>query len=186
MRRAEDLTGKTFGRWQVIGQSEKDIRGRSTWKCVCECGTARTVRNDLLTRNISKSCGCLAAEFSAQRKTIHGHCADGNVNGNSTYVTWKSMKQRCINTTDKKKKKNYFDKGITICERWANSFENFLADMGERPDGKTLDRIDGKGNYEPSNCRWADWLEQNTNKSARNVTDPDVIAKHIKRRAQCQ
>ncbi|MEU8756220.1 hypothetical protein AB0C88_37610 [Streptomyces chartreusis] len=82
------------------------------------------------------------------------------MSGTPTWVSWQKMKQRC--STGK-----YAKLGVTVCDRWLNSFENFLADMGERPDGKTLDRIDPYGHYEPNNCRWAsaDQQQQNTRRN---------------------
>jgi hypothetical protein len=82
-----------------------------------------------------------------------------------TYRSWQAMKERCFNEKSIGYKR-YGGKGITVCERWKNSFENFLADMGERPEGKTIDRIDHTGNYEPSNCKWSTRKEQ-----ARNTYD---------------
>lgn len=79
------------------------------------------------------------------------------------YTTWRKMKRRCYNQSDKDYK-NYGARGITVCERWRTSSRNFIDDMGMKPDGKTLDRIDNDGNYEPSNCRWATQEQQSLNK----------------------
>lgn len=91
----------------------------------------------------------------------HGHAAPSHVS--PTYRTWQGMKNRCSNPKDPYWH-IYGGKGITVCQRWA-TFENFLADMGERPAGKSLDRINGNGNYEPGNCRWATQREQIANSS---------------------
>lgn len=91
----------------------------------------------------------------------HGHThkdTAGNITVSPTYKTWQSMKYRCA------RRSGYVDRGITVCERWRDSFENFLADMGERPPGLTLDRIDNNGDYEPGNCRWATGSQQQRNK----------------------
>lgn len=156
-----DLTGERFGRWKVISLSGID-RGRKHWKCQCDCGAEKIVRGDVLTRGISMSCGCLAKEINVQIRLKHGYCINQNHNGNSTYVSWKSMKQRCYNpNTDQYHR--YGALGVHVCDRWLDSFENFVADMGERPQGTTLDRINPYGNYEPNNCRWADAYVQNNN-----------------------
>jgi hypothetical protein len=87
-----------------------------------------------------------------------------------TYLAWQSMKQRCLNQS-KKSYRRYGERGISVCERWASSYSNFVADMGEAPDGLSLDRIDNDGNYEPLNCRWASSKEQSRNKSGiRHIT----------------
>lgn len=162
-RPASDLSGKTFGRWSVLRLDSRGKRGRAFWKCRCECGEIRLVRHDALTRSVSNSCGCLSRELSAERATTHGLCVNNNTNGNRTYVSWKSMKQRCYDPN----KDNYADyggRGIRVCERWRDNFENFLSDMGERPPGTTIDRFNSDGDYKPSNCRWADLSTQNKNK----------------------
>ena len=83
------------------------------------------------------------------------------------YKAWDHMKQRCYNP-NYVKSKNYLGRGITVCERWRNSFKNFYEDMGKRPDGMSLDRIDNNGNYEPGNCRWIDIYTQNNNMRSNN------------------
>ena len=92
-----------------------------------------------------------------------GNCITHNMSRTRTYVSWQRMKQRCYNPNETKYK-NWGGRGINVCERWLESFENFLDDMGRRPDGCSLDRIDNDGNYEPNNCKWSDRHEQNMNK----------------------
>ena len=171
MKNKKDLTGLSFCRWTVISFNGLDQRGRSTWLCECNCGTRRVVRNDLLTRGVSKSCGCLAKELNAVRNVKHGHCTNNRHNGNSTYVSWKGMKQRCYNPNSDQYE-HYGAIGIKVCDRWINSFINFIDDMGERPPGTTIDRINPYGNYEPNNCRWADISTQNKNKRLTNQRGP--------------
>lgn len=161
-RPISDLSGETFGRWLVIRLDSRDKWGRSFWECRCKCGKSRAVRRDALTRNISKSCGCLAREKSSIRELKHGYCIEGRTNGNATYVSWKGMKQRC-NDPNADQYPHYGAVGIKVCNRWTDSFENFVSDMGERPQGMTLDRINPYGDYEPNNCRWADYFVQNNN-----------------------
>jgi len=157
-----NLIGNVYGRLTVTSFSHKDKRGRVHWACICECGNINSVRVDALTRGVSKSCGCLQKALLADRKLSHGYTVNGNNNGNKTYVSWKTMKQRCLNPNHGEYK-NYGGRGITVCPRWVDSFANFVSDMGERTDGLTIDRINVNGNYEPDNCRWADWFVQNNN-----------------------
>jgi hypothetical protein len=153
-----------LGRWTVLLSLGTDgkKRKRSRFLCRCECGTERVVRGDILRSGISASCGCLGREHSAIAHVTHGYTRGGRSNGNPTYVSWKAMKQRC-SATHGSKHRWYAAQGVTVCERWARSFAAFVADMGERPATMTLDRINPCGNYEPSNCRWADATTQNNN-----------------------
>lgn len=106
-----------------------------------------------------------ARERMAEERTTHGHArrrAEGRTSSR-TYYVWAAMIQRCTNPNSKDWYL-YGGRGIAVCERWRGSFASFLEDMGEKPDGLTLERIDTNGNYEPGNCKWATWLEQSANR----------------------
>lgn len=147
-----------YNRLTIIKEVEPKIYNRRTKKrfeCKCDCNNLIIVFLEHLKNGHTKSCGCLRIEKSSEIK--HGHS-----NRTQTYNSWAGMKQRCFYI----KHKYYFNyggRGITVCERWMN-FSNFLEDMGERPKGTTLDRINPNGNYEPSNCRWATIEEQIKNR----------------------
>jgi len=163
-KRVVDETGNRHGRLVVIARAW--TKGRwTTWECLCDCGETIEVRGHRLRNGHTKSCGCLRREqrtaFGESRST-HGHSFVGGKE-TPTYSSWHSMKQRCLNPKATKWK-HYGARGVRVCERWRISFENFLADMGERPAGKTLDRIDPDGNYEPGNCRWATMVQQRHNR----------------------
>jgi hypothetical protein len=132
--------------------------GRAVWLCQCDCGNFHKTTGDLLRSGHTKSCGCLRN----RKATIHGH-ATRKFGSTPTYKSWESAKFRVTNSNFKYWK-DYGERGITMCDRWLNSFEAFLEDMGEKPDGLTLDRINTNGNYEPGNCRWATWKEQVANR----------------------
>jgi hypothetical protein len=163
MRTAVDMSGMTVGRWSVLHRdaSEAPAAGKhARWMCRCECGVVRSVSGAVLRQN-SNSCGCLQSEDVTTRNTKHGRY------GTPTYECWHSMIQRCCNPNDHAAQW-YSERGISVCDRWRDSFEAFLADMGERPEGLTLDRIDNNKGYEPGNCRWATWSQQSRNRRPRS------------------
>ena len=165
------LTGERFGRLLVVGECGRNKHGAVLWKCLCDCGGENVVTTNRLRVERVQSCGCLSRERASQN--IRKRHADAKTHGlghgnySPTYKTWLSMRDRAKHHTTGA---SAYD-GITICDRW-DSFELFLQDMGERPEGKTLDRINPRGNYEPANCRWATMKEQQRNR--RNTVYIDV------------
>lgn len=146
-----DIAGQRFGR--LVAQRLHDVRnGKRRWSCRCDCGRDVIATQTNLRFAHTTSCGCLASE----RRTKHGRSRS------ATYRSWQMMWQRVKGNGSVADFERYTLRGITVCDRWA-SFENFFADMGERPDGTSLDRIDNDRGYEPDNCRWATRKEQSNN-----------------------
>jgi hypothetical protein len=152
-----NLLGQTFARLTVIAYAGQNKHTAHLWTCQCECGNTHTAKASNLRTGHTKSCGCIP---TGTKK--HGHTWRGGVS--SEYLAWKNLRARCID----EKNRNYRwygAKGIKVCDRWLNSFENFLCDMGSKPSSKhSIERKDVHGNYEPDNCIWATREEQDRNR----------------------
>jgi hypothetical protein len=155
------LDGSRFGRLIVVELADTK-HGHARWVCSCDCGNVVVVYGLKLRRGLTRSCGCLRSETSGRRGRVqlfrHGHA------GTPIYQIWLGIKHRCLNSNDRAFA-NYGGWGIAICDRWCDSFEAFLADVGPRPSpAHSIDRKDNNGNYEPGNVRWATTEEQARNK----------------------
>lgn len=169
--KAKDLIGFRFGRLLVKARAPNVIHPhgvRAAWLCVCDCGETTIVLGQRLRSGQTKSCGCLSVDLS--RKRIANTWATNRTHGLShspEYNSWDKMLQRCENPKDNAFK-NYGGRGIHVCQSW-HFFGNFIRDMGPRPPGTTIDRINNNGNYERGNCRWSTRKEQNRNRRDSNL-----------------
>lgn len=164
---ANEMIGQKFGHLQVLAlYGVKGTAQHKTYLCRCDCGVEKIIVGASIRAGRSQSCGCLSREkrFTSERVTTHGKSRS------KTYQIWNDMKTRCSPAATGRAKKNYYDKGIRVCERWLK-FENFFEDMGDRPEGMTIDRIDSNKNYEPHNCRWATPKEQANNMNTNHYVE---------------
>jgi hypothetical protein len=153
----KNRVGQRFGLLRVIGRAANYER-RVMWLCVCDCGNYHRTQAEALLSRRTASCGCLRRRITAQRLPGRRH----GMRYTPEWKAWASMRERCRNPKHPAYK-DYGGRGITICSRWSQ-FENFIADMGLRPVGLTLERVNNGGNYEPGNCKWATRLEQARNR----------------------
>ena len=157
----KNLLGQTFGRLHVVRKTDQRKQGNIVYECLCVCGGVVFVPTARLTTGVTKSCGCLHSE-NARSKCVkrrkHGMC------NTPTYKTWQSMISRCSDPKNSSYK-YYGAKGITVCQSWRESFTAFLQDMGMRPIGMTLDRINNGKGYFKENCLWSTYEDQANNRS---------------------
>lgn len=160
----KDVTNQKFDRLtaiQIIGK----LRKANLWLCLCDCGNKTTAIATQLIRGDKTSCGCKKRESKGPRPDLaklNKNRAIHAMTNSYTYGSWKAMKARCYDKNDKDYPR-WGGRGIKVCAAWKESFVEFYKDMGERPFGQTIDRINNEGNYEPINCRWATQKTQNNN-----------------------
>lgn len=154
-----NLLGRRFNRLLVIAPAQSK-NGRTFWNCQCNCGNQKEIATTPLLNGLTQSCGCLHKERVSEAKKTHGQSKNHTT---PEYVAWLHMKSRCYNENNDSYGR-YGGRGITVCERWLESFENFFADIGKRPEGMSLERIDNSQGYTPQNCKWATVFEQANNK----------------------
>lgn len=168
-QRFEDLTGQRFGR--LVALRKYEIPSKTTrWVCQCDCGNTTRSFKTALKNGVSQSCGCLRSELSSARAKTGNIRRSHGMTGSPEYGIWCTMRNRCEDPAVEKYSQ-YGGRGIKVCGRW-QKFENFIADMGERPSTKhSIERINNDGDYEPSNCRWATAQEQSYNKTTTRYLD---------------
>ena len=174
--KVKELSGKRFGRLIVIKRGRGKTNTNAYWECLCDCGKKSIVRSPELTKGHTKSCGCLSKELVKTVNITHGKSYS------KIYKIYKTMLNRCYNI-NQKSFKYYGNRGIKVCDRWKNSFTNFLQDMGNKPEGLSIERINNDGDYKPTNCKWATFNEQAHNRRniKLSVKKADIIRKlHLK------
>ncbi len=161
MAKLIDHTGKIFHDWKVLSYVGRKNSGRPLWECKCICGIKKEVIADNLVRGLSKGCGCTKSDKLRESKITHG------MSDTDEYNIWLGIKNRCTLPTCSSYNK-YGGAGVTLCNRWLTSFENFYIDMGRRPSKKhTVERIDCYKGYSPDNCVWVHQKLQSRNKKVR-------------------
>jgi len=164
-----NLIGQTYNKLRVIADTNKKQDRRTIWLCECECGNLTEVNTNNLRRGTTKSCGCLLTDKlkSKEHREKVSKALSKPLRNTITYNKWLSMKNRC--------KEDPYYKQIKVTDEWVNNFDQFYFDMGECPEGYTLDRINNAEGYTPNNCRWVSHKENCQNRTNTKLTKDDVI-----------
>lgn len=165
-RKAPNLCGRVFGRLTVISRNGT-VNGRSTWNCLCSCGNHTIQLAKTMISGSTKSCGCLQRDIVTNRNASHGMVETG------AYISWAAMIQRCTNPRNPRYM-DYGGRGIHIAEKWL-SFEGFHADMGDRPEGHSIERVNNDGDYCKENCIWIPRSDQAKNRRHPSLWDRKIV-----------
>lgn len=167
-----DMTGIRYS--SVIAVKEVGITAsRDTkWLFICDCGNNFEANGYYVRSGKVKDCPSCAAGRVRIASVKHG------LSNTAEFSTWTDIQTRCYNK-NAKAYSSYGGRGIKVCVRWLESFDNFINDMGNRPANKSIDRIDNDGNYEPSNCHWATVSQQQRNKRNKHLIEIDGVKKHL-------
>lgn len=178
--KAKDYTGKQYGYLTAVrrvGTKQPGYRALWEYKCACGNTVARTANSvvGMCKKGLMPSCGCKFTEHHRNAGTSHA------MSKHPAYKIWTGMKKRCSPSCKGKFRKNYYEKGIRVCPQWL-TWEGFWKDMGSTwKSGLTIDRIDSNGDYEPNNCRWATWKEQQNNRCTNHLVGQETITQFAER-----
>lgn len=172
-----DITGQRFGRLTAL-RFVPDDSEYSKFLCLCDCGTEKLIATQSLIRSYTVSCGCFGRQHRVGKSTIHGYGKSGK-DRSPTYSSWASMMDRCEWGGHKIMYSKYGARGIKVCSEW-HDFNNFISDMGERPKGTSIDRINNSLGYFKGNCRWATSKQQalNTTRTIKVLVDGKIEVFH--------
>jgi len=173
----KNLVGERYGRLTVAKFGGRRNR-RSYWVCVCDCGAEVEIRADSIRSGSTTSCGCAQKQAVSEANSKHGMCESPE------YIAWTQARYRC-GKKDHPNYRNYGGRGISVCDRWQDSFDAFYADMGPRPSDKhSLERVDNDKGYSPENCKWATSKEQGNNKRSCRIIEHEGVSLNVTQWAQ--